>query len=117
MLLQFEAEQERVLKLVTKVQAQWRRLKSRRCAKAKTIQQYEKIFVRENNVFAYRNILTDERQWEKPKLLGNDDLSDPVDEWRKEVTVDPLTGETHQYYANYATGQYCANSKNISTQD
>ena len=104
MLLQFEAEQERVLKLVTKVQAQWRRLKSRRCAKAKTIQQYEKIFVRENNVFAYRNILTDERQWEKPKLLGNDDLSDPVDEWRKEVTVDPLTGETHQYYANYATG-------------
>mmetsp|Transcript_33640 Transcript_33640/g.60566 ORF Transcript_33640/g.60566 Transcript_33640/m.60566 type:complete len:757 (-) Transcript_33640:458-2728(-) len=105
LLLQFEAEEERVIKLVTKLQSQWRRLKSRRCAKETTIHQYEKIFVREDNVYAYRNILTDERQWEKPNLLGDDDLGDPVDEWRKEETLDPATGQKHQYYANYATGQ------------
>jgi len=104
-LLQFEAEEERVLKLVTKVQAQWRRLQSLRCAKDKTTKQYEKIFVRENNVFAYRNIVTDERQWEKPKLLGTHDLNDPVDEWRAEEMVDSTTGEKQQYYANYGTGQ------------
>jgi len=104
-LLQFEAEEERVLKLVTKVQAQWRRLQSLRCAKDETTKQYEKIFVRENNVFAYRNIVTDERQWEKPKLLGNLDLNDPVDEWRVEEMVDSTTGEKQQYFANYGTGQ------------
>ena len=48
---------------------------------------------------------TDQRQWEKPKLLGDDDLDDPVDEWRKEENIDPTTGQKHQYYANYATGQ------------
>ena len=58
--LQFEAEAERVVNLVVKVQAQWRRLKSLHCAKEKATQQYEKVFVRENNVFAYRNIRTDE---------------------------------------------------------
>ena len=104
-LLEFEAEQERVLKLVTKVQAQWRRLKALRGAKVKTTQQYEKIFVRENNIFAYRNIVTDERQWKKPKLLGDEDLSNPVDEWRREASVDSSTGQIHHYYANYATGQ------------
>ena len=98
-----EAEEERVIKLITKVQSQWRRLKSRRCAKEKTISRYEKIFVRENNVYAYRNVLTDERQWEKPKLLSNDDLGDPVDEWRSEETFDLDTGKKCQYYANYAT--------------
>ncbi|KAL9182239.1 hypothetical protein ACHAXT_012891 [Thalassiosira profunda] len=105
LLLQFEAEEERVLKLVTKVQAQWRRLKSLRCAKDKTVRQYEKVYVRENQLFAYRNVDTDERQWVKPKLLGEEDLDEPVDEWRKEETVDPLTGKKCQYYANYATGQ------------
>ncbi|KAL7539963.1 hypothetical protein ACHAXR_009754 [Thalassiosira sp. AJA248-18] len=105
LLLQFEAEEERVIKLIIKVQAQWRRLKSLRCAKERTIHQYEKIYVRENNMHAYRNMLTDERQWEKPKLLGDDDLSKPVDEWRKEETHDPATGQKCLYYANYATGQ------------
>lgn len=47
---------------------------------------------------------TDERQWKKPKLLGDDDLSDPIDEWRKEKSLNPTTGQNH-YYANYATGQ------------
>ena len=81
--LQFEAEAERVVNLVIKVQAQWRRLKSLRCAKQKATHQYEKVFVRENKVFDYRNIRTDECQWKKPKLLGNDDLRDPLDEWRR----------------------------------
>ena len=103
--LQFEAEAERVLGLVTKVQGQWRRLKSLRAAKEKATEQYEKIFVRESNAFAYRNIRTDERQWEKPKLLGNDELCDPVDEWRREESVDPSTGQRQVYYANYATGK------------
>jgi len=105
LLLQFEAEEERVIRLVTKVQSQWRRLKSLRQAKEKTFDQYEKIYVREHNVYAYRNIRTDERQWEKPKLLCNDDLAEPVDEWRKEETFDPATGTKCHYYANYATGQ------------
>eukprot|EP00584_Thalassiosira_punctigera_P027176 CAMPEP_0172580728 /NCGR_PEP_ID=MMETSP1067-20121228/139906_1 /TAXON_ID=265564 ORGANISM="Thalassiosira punctigera, Strain Tpunct2005C2" /NCGR_SAMPLE_ID=MMETSP1067 /ASSEMBLY_ACC=CAM_ASM_000444 /LENGTH=606 /DNA_ID=CAMNT_0013373475 /DNA_START=37 /DNA_END=1854 /DNA_ORIENTATION=- len=105
LLLQFEAEEERVINLVTKVQSQWRRLKSRRHAKQKTMQQYEKVYIRESSVYVYRNMLTDERQWEKPKLLGDDDLVDPVDEWRKEETLDPATGQKYQYYANYATGQ------------
>jgi len=105
LLLQFEAEEERIIKLITKVQSQWRRLKSRRYAKEKTIHQYEKVYVRESSMYAYRNILTNECQWEKPKLLGDDDLDDPVDEWRREETVDPATGKKHQYYANYATGQ------------
>ena len=48
---------------------------------------------------------TDERQWEKPKLLGDDDLTDPVDEWRIEETYDSATGQKYKYYANYATGQ------------
>ena len=103
--LQFEAEAERVLGLVTKVQGQWRRLKSLRAAKEKTTEQYEKIFVRESNAFAYRNIRTDERQWEKPKLLGNNELCDPIDEWRREESVDPSTGQRQVYYANYATGK------------
>ncbi|KAL3765611.1 hypothetical protein ACHAW5_008268 [Stephanodiscus triporus] len=103
--LQFEAEAERIVNLVIKVQAQWRRLKSLRCAKEKATQQYEKIFVRDNNAFAYRNIRTNERQWEKPKLLGKDDLSDPLDQWRRESTFDRTTGEEQHYYANYATGQ------------
>jgi tetratricopeptide (TPR) repeat protein len=104
-LLQFEAEEERVLNLVIKVQAQWRRLQSFRRAKEETLHQYEKIFDRENQIFAYRNMLTDKRQREKPKLLGEDDLGDPVDEWRTEETYDPTTGQTILYYANYATGQ------------
>lgn len=103
--LEFEAEADRVVNLVIKVQAQWRRLKSLRCAKEKATQQYEKVFVRENKVFAYRNIRTDERQWKKPKLLGNDDLRGPLDEWRRESTFDTLTGQTQDYYANYATGK------------
>lgn len=103
--LQFEAEAERIVNLVTKVQAQWRRLKSLRCAKEKATQQYEKIFVRDVAVFAYRNIRTDERQWEKPKLLGKDDLSDPLDQWKKESTFDRTTGLEQHYYANYATGK------------
>ena len=78
--LQFEAEAERVVNLVIKVQVWWRRLKSLRCAKEKAKQQCEKIFVQENNVFANRNIRTDEGQLEKPKLLGNNDLRDPFDE-------------------------------------
>lgn len=104
-ILQFEAEEERVLKLVIKVQAQWRRLKSFRHAKSETLQQYEKIFDRENQIYAYRNMLTDRRQQEKPKLLGANELENPVDEWRKEETYDATTGQTIQYYANYATGQ------------
>jgi len=103
--MQFEAEAERVLGLVTKVQGQWRRLKSLRAAKEKATEQYEKIFVRESNAFAYRNIRTDERQWEKPKLLGNNELCDPIDEWRREESVDPSTGQRQVYYANYATGK------------
>ena len=75
--LQFEAEAERVVNLVIKVQSRWRRLKSLRCAKEKAKQQCEKIFVRENNVFANRNIRTDEGRLEKPKFLGNNDLRDP----------------------------------------
>lgn len=104
-LLQFEAEEERVLKLVVKVQAQWRRLKSFRRAKNETLQQYEKIFDRENQIYVYRNILTDQRQKDKPKLLGEDELEDPVDEWRKEEMYDATTGRAVHYYANYATGQ------------
>ena len=104
-LLQFEAKEERVLKLVTKVQAQWRRLRSFRRAREETLHQYEKIFDRENQIYAYRNMLTDKRQIDKPKLLGEDDLGDPVDEWRKEEAYDSITGQMIQYYANYATGQ------------
>src|SRR6056300_1009856 len=89
-LLQFEAEEERVLKLVTKVQAQWRRLRSFCRAKEETLHQYEKIFDRENQIYAYRNMLTDKRQIDKPKLLGEDDLGDPVDEWRKEEAYDSI---------------------------
>lgn len=103
--LQFEAEAERVLGLVTKVQGQWRRLKSLHAAKEKATEQYEKIFVRENNAFAYRNIRTDERQWKKPKLLGNDELCNPIDEWRREESVNPSTGQRQVYYANYSTGK------------
>ncbi len=103
-LMQFEAEEERVLKLVIKVQAQWRRLRSFRRAKDATLHQYEKIFDRENQIYAYRNMLTDQRQRSKPKLLGEDDLEKPVDEWRKEETYD-ATGQKVHYYANYATGQ------------
>ncbi len=50
-------------------------------------------------------MLTDQRQMDKPKLLGEDELENPVDEWRKEETYDPTTGQTIHYYANYATGQ------------
>ena len=105
MLLQFEIEEERIAKLVTKVQAQWRRFLSLQTAKRRTEQQYEKIFVREIHAYAYRNIRTNERHWRKPKVLGNDDISDPVDEWRMEETFDRSTGQTRQYYANYATGK------------
>ena len=105
MLLQFEIEEERIAKLVTKVQAQWRRFLSLQNAKRKIEQQYEKIFVREIHAFAYRNIRTDERQWRKPKVLGNDDIADPVDEWRMEETFDRSTGQIRQYYANFATGK------------
>ena len=104
-LLQFEAEEERVLNLVTKVQAQWRRLRSFRRAKNETLQQYEKIFDRENQMYVYRNMLTDHRQKDKPKLLGEDELENPQDEWRKEKAYDASTGQTVHYYANYATGQ------------
>ena len=100
LLLQFEAEEERILKLVTRVQSQWRRLRMQRRAKEQTMGQYEKIFNREYNMFAYRNVKTDERQWEKPRLLGEDDLTDPVDEWREVETEDGRT-----YYVNYGTGQ------------
>ena len=79
LLLQFEAEEERVLKLVTKVQSQWRRKRTQRQAKEETFAQYEKIYNREYNMYAYRNVLTDKRQWEKPKLLGSDDLDNPID--------------------------------------
>eukprot|EP00804_Cyclotella_cryptica_P027721 CCRYP_020474-RA/>CCRYP_020474-RA protein AED:0.02 eAED:0.02 QI:1580/1/1/1/0.5/0.33/3/12/1458 len=100
LLLLFEAEEERVIKLVIKVQSQWRRLRSQRHAKRLSLVQYEKIFNREYNTYAYRNVVTDERQWDKPRLLGNDDLSNPVDEWREEVTE-----EGYKYYVNYGTGQ------------
>lgn len=106
LLLQFEAEEERIAKQVTKVQAQWRRLMSLRHAKQKAMHQYEKIFVREISSYAYRNIQTDERQWTKPKLLGDGDVDNPVDEWRIEETVDRSTGQKLRYYANYATGEY-----------
>lgn len=113
MLLQVEADEERIAKQVTKVQAQWRRFISLRHAKLKAMHQYEKIFVREISSYAYRNIQTDERQWTKPKLLGNGDIDDPVDEWRIEETVDRSTGQKLRYYSNYATGQYSLSS--IST--
>lgn len=100
LLLQFEAEEERVLKLVSKVQSQWRRIRTQRQAKEQTFAQYEKIYNREYNMYAYRNINTDERQWEKPKLLGHDDLQNPVDEWREVKTEDGRI-----YYVNYGTGQ------------
>ena len=50
LLLQFEAEEERVLKLVTKVQSQWRRKRTQRQAKEETFAQYEKIYNREYNM-------------------------------------------------------------------
>ena len=100
LLLQFEAEEERVLKLVTKVQSQWRRKRTQRQAKEETFAQYEKIYNREYNMYAYRNVLTDKRQWEKPKLLGSDDLDNPIDEWRE-----VKTGDGRTYYVNYGTGQ------------
>lgn len=106
MLLQFELEEERIAKLVTKVQAQWRRLLSLRIAKQKVKKMYVKIFVQEISAYAYRNIRTDERQWKKPKLLGNDDIDDPIDEWRIEETYDRSTGQKQLYYANYATGMF-----------
>ncbi|KAL7464361.1 hypothetical protein ACHAXS_004691, partial [Conticribra weissflogii] len=105
LLLQYEAEEERVIKLVTKIQSQWRRIKSRRAAKSQTYSHWEKIYVREEKTFAYRNTITDERQWEKPKLLGEDDLPDPVDEWRTEQVVDPTTGQIQVYHVNHGTGQ------------
>lgn len=100
LLLQFEAEEERVLKLVTKVQSQWRRKRTQRQAKEETLAQYEKIYNREYNMYAYRNVVTDERQWEKPRLLGSDDLNNPIDEWRE-----VKTGDGRTYYVNYGTGQ------------
>ena len=105
LLLQYEAEEERISELVVKVQAQWRRLKSKRSAKDKALVRYEKIFVREYQVFAYRDLETGERQWSKPRLLGDASLADPVDEWREEVTHDPETGEASRYFVNHATGQ------------
>jgi tetratricopeptide (TPR) repeat protein len=100
LLLQFEAEEERVVKLVTKVQSQWRRFRSLRQAKTQTFVQYEKIYNREYKMYAYRNVVTDERQWVKPKLLGDADLSSPVDEWRQVQAEDGS-----KYYVNYGTGQ------------
>lgn len=105
LLLQYEAEEERITKLVVKVQAQWRRLKSKRTAKDKALGRYEKIFVREYRTFAYRDLETGERQWSKPKLLGEVSLADPVDEWREEVSCDPETGVATRYFVNHATGQ------------
>ena len=89
-------------------------MKSLRCAKEKAKQQCEKIFVRANNVFANRNIRTDEGRLEKPKLLGNNDLRGPFDEWRRESTFDTSTGQKQDYYSNYATGLIPTNTARLS---
>ncbi len=104
LLFQFEVEEERISKHVTKVQAQWRRLLSLRIAKQRVKNKYEKIFVREISAYAYKNVRTDECQWMKPIILGDDDIGDPIDEWRIEETIDSSTGQKQMYYANYATG-------------
>ena len=104
LLFQFEVEEERTAKHVTKVQAQWRRLLSLRIAKQRVKDQYEKLFVREISAYAYKNVRTDECQWMKPIILGDDDIGDPIDEWRIEETIDSSTGQKQMYYANYATG-------------
>ena len=109
--LQFEAEAERFVNLVIKVQAWWMRLKSLRCAKEKAKLQCKKIFLRENNVFANRNIRTDEGRLEKQKLLGNNDLRDLFDEWRRESTFDTSTGQKQDYYSSYATDKWIDSNK------
>ena len=48
---------------------------------------------------------TNKHQWEKLKLLGDNHLMDPIDEWRIGEMHYPATGQKYKYCANYATGQ------------
>lgn len=105
MTLQYEAESERIEKLAKRIQSTWRQKSATIRAKKQIHLQYEKLYDRSVKTFFYNNIKTGERQWYKPTLLGNDDIRDPPDEWRKITYYDPDTSCIRTYYFNPFTGQ------------
>ncbi len=104
--LQYEAEAERLDRIARKFQSLWRA----KCAKVKARKQihlqYEKHLDWVSKTYFYVHKKSGTRQWSKPCLLrGDEDIIDPPDEWRKEALHDPETGTSQTYYFNPFTGQ------------
>ena len=105
LVLEYEAEEAKMEKISSKIQSLWRSKLQVRFARKKVREQFEKAYSREEKQFYYVNKKTGIAQWEKPYLLGNDDLDPPKDEWRKEEKTGIGAEEVITFFRNLATGQ------------
>ena len=98
-----KVEMERV---ATKFQSIWRQAVTKRNVQTKIKSIYEKSYDRASASFFYVNTQNGRRQWHKPVLLyKEDDIDDPVDEWKPTEYIDKETAEKHVFYTNNFTGQ------------
>ena len=92
-------EKRRILSSVI-IQSKWRQITARLLARSKVILYYEKFYDSKTQLFYYMDKRSNQSYWQKPKILGQEDLVNPSDEWRV------LKDESgYNYYFNPATGQ------------
>lgn len=104
--LQYEAEAERMEMMAKKFQSIWRAKCAKTRARKQVHLQYEKQFDWTTKTFFYIHLKSGVRQWTKPALLrDHEDIADPPDEWRVIDNHDPETGNLSRYYLNPLTGQ------------
>lgn len=104
-LLQCEAEEDKKERIICKIQGLFRRKKSLEFSLRKIYETFEKAYDRESRSYYYINKSTGMSQWNKPQLLGREDIELPVDEWRRIEKQQSETDTVEVYYFNLATGQ------------
>jgi len=100
LLFDFEAEKRSGDASARVIQGLYRMMKAKQRMRQQVRLYFEKRRDMSTKKFYYVNLKTNVTQWEKPVLLGPEDLDDPPDEWREVKGEDGKT-----YYMNPGTGQ------------
>jgi len=100
LILQYEEDDDIKDEMAVKLQGIWRCKKARAKCRHKCRQQFEKMWDKNAWCYYYLNKNTGGIQWQKPLVMGSEELDDPVDEWRE--LKNPEGGV---YWQNPATGQ------------
>ena len=100
LILEYELEEVAMEKAAMSLQGLWKMVQSIKRIRGMLAANWEKRWDRDYQGWFYVDLKTGEMSWDPPRLLGDRDLPDPPDEWRK------MFDENDEiYYMNPYTGQ------------